>query len=80
MSQLFASGGQKYWNLSFSVSPSNEYSGLISFRINWFDLLTIQGTVKSLPQHHSMKTLILQHPVFFMVQLSHLYITMGKKP
>ena len=68
----------KYWSFSFSISPSNEYSGLISFRINWFDLLTVQGTLKSLPQHHSMKASVFQHSVFFMVQLSHLYMTMGK--
>ena len=58
MSRLFASGGQKYW--SFSISPSNEYSGFISFRINWFDLLAVQGTLKSLLRHHSLKTWILQ--------------------
>ena len=68
----------KYWSFSFSISPSNEYSGLISFRINWFDLLTVQGTLKSLPQHHSMKASVFQHSVFFMVQLSHPYMTMGK--
>ena len=65
-----------YW--SFSISPSNEYSGLISFRIDWFDLLGIQGTLKSLPQHHSSKASILQHLAFFMVQLSHLYMTTEK--
>ena len=65
-----------YW--SFSISPSNEYSGLISFRIDWFDLLGIQGTLKSLPQHHSSKASILQHLAFFMVQLSHPYMTTGK--
>ena len=66
----------KYW--SFSISPSNEYSGLISFRINWFDLLTVQGILKSLLQHHSSKASILLHSAFFMVQLSHLYMTTGK--
>ena len=60
----------KYWNFSFSISPSNEYSGLISFRIDWFDLLTVQGTLKSLPQHHSSKSSIFQCSAFFMVQLS----------
>ena len=66
----------KYW--SFSISPSNEYSGLISFRIGWFDLLVVQGTLKSLFQHHNLKALILQCAAFFMVQLSHLYLTTGK--
>ena len=65
-----------YW--SFSISPSNEYSGLISFRIDWFNLLGIQGTLKSLPQHHSSKASILQHSDFFMVQFSHPYMTTGK--
>ena len=65
----------KHW--SFSVSPSNEYSGLISFRIDWFDLLAVKGTHKSLLQHHSLKASILQHSAFFMVQLSHPYITIG---
>ena len=60
----------KYWSFSFSISPSNEYSGLISFRIIWFDLLSVQETLKSLLQHHSLKAPILQHPAFFMVQLS----------
>ena len=77
MSQLFASGGQ-VWSFSFSISPSNEYSGFISFRMNWFDLLAVQGTLKSLLRHHSLKALILVHSVFFMVQLSHLYMTTGK--
>ena len=63
--------------LSFSISPSNEYSGLISFRIGWFDLLAVQGTVKSLLQHHSSKTPILWHSVFFVVQLSHMYMIIG---
>ena len=67
----------KYWSLSFSISPSNEYSGLISFRIDWFDL-SAQGTLKSLLQHHSSKALILWHSAFIMVQLSHPYMTTGK--
>ena len=66
----------KYW--SFSISPSNEYSGLISFRIDWFDLLAVQGTLKSLLQHHNSKASILQRSAFFMVQLSHLCMTTGK--
>ena len=66
----------KYW--SFSISPSNEYSRLISFRIDWFDLLAVQGTRKSLLQHHSSKPSILWHSAFFMVQLSHLYMTTRK--
>ena len=68
----------KYWSFSFSISPSNEYLGLISFRIDWFDLLIAQGTLKSLLQHHSSKASILQCSVFFMVQLSHPYMTPGK--
>ena len=67
-----------YWSFSFSVSPSNEYSGLISFRIDWFDLLAVQGTLKSLLQHHSSKASILQCSPFFIVQLSHPYITTRK--
>ena len=66
-----------YWNFSFSISPSNEYSK-ISFRIDWFDLLAVKSTLKSLPQNHNSKALILQHSAFFMVQLSHLYMTTGK--
>ena len=66
----------KYW--SFSISPSNEYSGLISFRMDWLDLLSVQGTLKSLLQHHSSKASILQCSAFFMVQLSHSYMTTGK--
>ena len=66
----------KYW--SFSFSPSNEYSGLISFRIDWFDLHAVQETLKSLIQHHSLKVSVLQHLAFFMVQLSHPYMTTGK--
>ena len=68
----------KYSSFSFSISPSNEYSGLISFRVNWFDLLGVQGTLKSLPQHHNLKASILQCSAFFMVQLSHPYMTTGK--
>ena len=68
----------KYWSFSFSISPSNEYSGLISFRTGWFDLLAVQGTLKSLLQHHSSKTSILRCSTFFVVQLSHLYVTTGK--
>ena len=68
----------KYWSFSFSISPSNEYSGLTSFRTDWFDLLAVQGTLKSLLQHHGSKASILQCAVFFMVQLSHPYMTTGK--
>ena len=68
----------KYWSFSFSISPSTEYSGLISLRIDWFDLFVVQGTLKSLLQHHNLKTSILQCSVFFTVQLSHLYMTTGK--
>ena len=68
----------KYWSFSFSISPSNEYSGLISFRIDWFDHLAVHGTLKSLFQHHSSKASILQLSAFFMVQLSHPYMTTGK--
>ena len=68
----------KYWSFSFSISPSNEYSGLISFRMDWFDLLAVQGTLKSLLQHHSSKASILWHSAFFMVQPSHSYMTTGK--
>ena len=68
----------KYWSLSFSVSPSNEHSGLIFFRMDWLDLLAVQGTLKSLLQHHSSKASILQHSAFFPVQLSHPYMTTGK--
>ena len=67
----------KYWNFSFSVHPSNEYSGLISFRMDWLDLLAVQGTLKSLLQHHSPKASILQCSAFFMVQLSHPYMITG---
>ena len=68
----------KYWSFSFRISPSNEYSGLISFRIDWFDLLAVQGTLKSLLQHSSSKASILWHSAFFIVQLSHPYMTTGK--
>ena len=68
----------KYWSFSLGISPSNEYSGLISFRIDWLDLLAVQGTLKSLLQHHSSKASILQHSAFFIVQLSHPYMTNGK--
>ena len=68
----------KYWSSSFSISPSDEYSRLISFRIDWLDPLTVQGTLKSLPQHYSSKASVLQRSAFFMVQLSHPYMTTGK--
>ena len=68
----------KYWRLSFSISPSNEYSGLISFRTDWLGLLAVQGTLKSLIQHYSSKASVLRHSAFFMVQLSHAYMTTGK--
>ena len=79
MSQFFVSGGQSIgWSFSFSISPSNEYSGLTSFRMDWLDLLAVQGTLKSFLQHHSSKASILWHSAFFMVQLSHPYMTTGK--
>ena len=68
----------KYWSLSFSISPSNEYSGLISFRMDWLDLLAVQGTLKSLLQNHSSKTSVLWCSAFFIVQLSYPYMTTGK--
>ena len=68
----------KYWSFRFSISPSNEHPGLISFRMNWLDLLAVQGTIKSLLQHHSSKASILRHSAFFTVQLSHPYMTTGK--
>ena len=68
----------KYWSFSFSISPSNEYSGLISFRMDWLDLLAVQGTRKSLLQHHSLKPSILQRSALFIVQISHPYMTTGK--
>ena len=70
--------GPKYWSCSFNISPSNEYSWLISFRIDWLDLLAVQGTLKSLLQHHNSKASILWCSAFFMVQLSHPYMTTGK--
>ena len=78
MSQFFASGGQSIGSLSFSISSSNEYSGLISFKIYWFVLLKVQGTLRSLLQHHSSKALVLQRSAFFRVQLSHPSVTTGK--
>ena len=68
----------KYWSFSFNISPSNEHPGLISFRMDWLDLLAVQGTLKSLLQHHSSKASILWHSAFFVVQLSHPYTTIGK--
>ena len=68
----------KYWSYNFSISPSNEHLGLISFRMDWLDLLAVQGTLKSLLQHHSSKASILRHSAFFIVQLSHPYMTTGK--
>ena len=77
MSQFLTSGGQNIGSSSFNISPSNEYSGLISFRIDWFDLLAVQGTLKNLLQHHSSRASI-RHSAFFVVQLSHPYMTTGK--
>ena len=68
----------KYWHFSFIISPSNEYPGLISFRMDWLDLLTVQGTLKSFLQHHSSKASVLRHPVFFTIELSHPYMSTGK--
>ena len=68
----------KYWSFNFSISPSNEHLGLISFRMDWLDLLAVQGTLKSLLQHHSSKVSIIRHSAFFTVQLSHPYMTTGK--
>ena len=68
----------KYWSFSLSINPSNEHPGLVSFRMDWLDLLAVQGTLKSLLQHHSLKASILQHSAFFTVQLSHPYMTTGK--
>ena len=68
----------KYWSFSFNISPSNEYSGLISYKMDWLDLLAVQGTLKSLLQHHSSNTSVLQCSAFFMIQLSHPYMTTGK--
>ena len=78
MSDHFASGGQSIGSFSFIISPSNEHPGLISFRMDWLDLLAVQGTLKSLLQHHSSKASILLHSAFFIVQLSHPYMTTGK--
>ena len=78
MSWFFTSGGQSIWSFSFSISPSSEYSGLISFWMDWLDLFAVQGTLKSLLQHHSSKASILQRSAFFIVQLSHPYMTTGK--
>ena len=78
MSQLFASGGQSIGNFNFSIILSSKYSGLISFRINWFDILAVQWILKSLLQQHSSKASILWCLAFFMVQLPHLYMTTGK--
>ena len=77
-SQLFSIRWLKYWSFSFNISPSNEHPGLISFKMDWLDLLAVQGTLKSLLQHHSSKASILRHSAFFMVQLSHPYMTTGK--
>ena len=68
----------KYWSFSFNISPSNEHSGLVSLRMDWLDLLAVQGTVKSVLQHHSLKASIIQRSAFFVVQLSHPYMTTGK--
>ena len=78
MSQFFTLGGQSIWSFSFSIIPSNEYSGLISFTIDWFYLLSVQGTLKSLLQHHNSKASILRHSASFIVQFSHLHMTIGK--
>ena len=78
MSQLFASGGQNIGSFSFKISPSSEHPGLISFGMDWLELLAVQGTLKSLLQHHSSKASILQCSAFFIVQLSHPYMTTGK--
>ena len=71
-------GWPKYWSFSFSINPSNEHPGLICFRMDWLDLLAVQGTLKSILQHHSSKVSVLRHSGFFTVQLSHLYMTTGK--
>ena len=80
MSLLFTSGGQvlEYWSFSFSIRPFNEYSGLISFRIDWFDIHAVQGILRSLLQHHSLKASVLWRSAIFKVQLSHLHMTTGK--
>ena len=74
----FHVGWPKYWSFSFNISPSSEYSGLIYFRIDWFEILPVPGTLKRLLKHHNSKASILWHPAFFIVQLSHLYMTIGK--
>ena len=78
MSQLFRIRRPKYWSFSFSIGPSNEYSGLVSFRMDWLDLLAVQGTLKSLLQHHSREASILRCSAFLLVQLSHLHMATGK--
>ena len=78
MSLFFTSGGQRIGSFSFNINPSSEHSGLISFRMDWWDLLAVQGTLKSILQHHSSKASILWHSAFFIVQLSHSYVTTGK--
>ena len=78
MSQLFTSGDQSIGSFRFNISPSSEHPGLISFRMDWLDLLAVQGTLKSLLQHHSSKASILRHSAFFIVQLSHPYMTIGE--
>ena len=78
MSQVFASGSQSIGSFSFNISPSNDYTGLVSFRMDWLDLLAVQGSLKSLLQHHSSKASILWRSAFFTVQLSHPYMTTGK--
>ena len=78
MSQFFASGGQSIGGFNFSITPSNEHPRLISFKMDWLDVLAGQGTLKSLLQHHNSKASVLQHSAFFMVQLSHPYMTTGK--
>ena len=78
MNQFFASGGLSIGVSASAISPSNEYSGMISFRMDWMDLLAVRGTLKSLLQHHSSKASILRHSAFFIVQLSHPYRTTGK--
>ena len=78
VSWLFASGGSKYWSFSFSISPPSEYSGLVSFRMDWLDLLAGGGTLKRISQHHNLKASVFQSSVFFTVQLSHPYMMTGK--
>ena len=78
MSQLYTSGGQSIWSFSVNISPSNEHPGLISFRMDWLDILAVQGTLKSLLQHYSSKASILLHSAFFVIQFSHPYMTTGK--